>query len=181
MLDRHAVSHAPLVRLLPPPPAAVRAPADAARAACDRHCVVATCTVVPACTHTRAGRISCTQREAAGASCDGVCVCRHHFCGHHCRATPNNLTAVGFEPTQLALVELESTPLDHSGKLSLDDVGAGRTSTPRRCTHEVLWPAQAVLLVSTHDALPCPVAVSALPCGFPLPHRLRSCGVLSIL
>ena len=29
------------------------------------------------------------------------------------------LTAVGFEPTQIALVELESTPLDHSGKLSL--------------------------------------------------------------
>ena len=26
---------------------------------------------------------------------------------------------MGFEPTQLALVELESTPLDHSGKLSL--------------------------------------------------------------
>ena len=30
-----------------------------------------------------------------------------------------DMTAVGFEPTQLALVELESTPLDHSGKLSL--------------------------------------------------------------
>ena len=29
------------------------------------------------------------------------------------------MTAVGFEPTQLALVELESTPLDHSGKLSM--------------------------------------------------------------
>ena len=29
------------------------------------------------------------------------------------------LTPVGFEPTQLALVELESTPLDHSGKVSL--------------------------------------------------------------
>ena len=29
------------------------------------------------------------------------------------------MTAVGFEPTQLELVELESTPLDHSGKLSL--------------------------------------------------------------
>ncbi len=28
------------------------------------------------------------------------------------------MTAVEFEPTQLALVELESTPLDHSGKLS---------------------------------------------------------------
>ena len=32
--------------------------------------------------------------------------------------THTHLTAVGFEPTQLALVELESTPLDHSGKLS---------------------------------------------------------------
>ena len=30
----------------------------------------------------------------------------------------SDMTAVGFEPTQLALVELESTPLDHSGKLS---------------------------------------------------------------
>ena len=29
------------------------------------------------------------------------------------------LTPVGFEPTQLALVELESTPLDHSGKVSM--------------------------------------------------------------
>ena len=31
----------------------------------------------------------------------------------------SEMTAAGFEPTQLALVELESTPLDHSGKLSL--------------------------------------------------------------
>ena len=29
------------------------------------------------------------------------------------------MTPVGFEPTQLALVELESTPLDHSGKVSM--------------------------------------------------------------
>jgi hypothetical protein len=29
------------------------------------------------------------------------------------------MTPVGFEPTQLALVELESTPSDHSGKVSL--------------------------------------------------------------
>ena len=28
------------------------------------------------------------------------------------------MTAVGFEPAQIALVELESTPLDHSGKVS---------------------------------------------------------------
>ena len=33
------------------------------------------------------------------------------------------LTPVGFEPTQLALVELESTPLDHSGKVSLATAG----------------------------------------------------------
>jgi hypothetical protein len=30
-----------------------------------------------------------------------------------------SMTAVGFEPTQLSLMEFESTPLDHSGKLSL--------------------------------------------------------------
>ena len=28
------------------------------------------------------------------------------------------MTPVGFEPTQLALVDLESTALDHSGKVS---------------------------------------------------------------
>ena len=33
-------------------------------------------------------------------------------------AEKRNMTPVGFEPTQLALVELESTPLDHSGKVS---------------------------------------------------------------
>ena len=33
--------------------------------------------------------------------------------------TVQKMTAVGLEPTQLALVELESTPLDHSGKLSM--------------------------------------------------------------
>ena len=31
------------------------------------------------------------------------------------------MTPVGFEPTQLALVELESTPLDHSGKVSMSN------------------------------------------------------------
>ena len=34
------------------------------------------------------------------------------------RTVPMLMTPVGFEPTQLALVELESTPLDHSGKVS---------------------------------------------------------------
>ena len=36
---------------------------------------------------------------------------------HDLRPT-SKMTLVGFEPTQLALVELESTPLDHSGKVS---------------------------------------------------------------
>ena len=35
------------------------------------------------------------------------------------RTVPTLMTPVGFEPTQLALVELESTPLDHSGKVSM--------------------------------------------------------------
>ena len=35
------------------------------------------------------------------------------------RMASAEMTPVGFEPTQLALVELESTPLDHSGKVSL--------------------------------------------------------------
>ena len=36
-----------------------------------------------------------------------------------CRAPGSfYVTPVGFEPTQLALAELESTPLDHSGKVS---------------------------------------------------------------
>ena len=34
------------------------------------------------------------------------------------KAPGKTMTPVGFEPTQLALVELESTPLDHSGKVS---------------------------------------------------------------
>ena len=35
------------------------------------------------------------------------------------RTVPMLMTPVGFEPTQLALVELESTPLDHSGRVSM--------------------------------------------------------------
>ena len=34
------------------------------------------------------------------------------------KTTDKTMTPVGFEPMQLALVELESTPLDHSGKVS---------------------------------------------------------------
>ena len=49
----------------------------------------------------------------------------------------SQLTAVGFEPTQLALVELESTPLDHSGKLSLvhhaDAMQMQRSAQPHLC------------------------------------------------
>ena len=38
--------------------------------------------------------------------------------GCFCMASAE-MTPVGFEPKQLALVELESTPLDHLGKVSL--------------------------------------------------------------
>ena len=43
------------------------------------------------------------------------------------------MTPVGFEPTQLALVELESTPLDHSGKLSCQLDITKYTGTKRLC------------------------------------------------
>ena len=46
------------------------------------------------------------------------CVRQHRVCGRHCSTALINLTAVGFEPARLALVELESTPLDRAGKLS---------------------------------------------------------------
>ena len=51
------------------------------------------------------------------------------------------MTAVGFEPTQLALVELESTPLDHSGKLS------SGASLKQRCLQFSLhaWPTDAFI------------------------------------
>ena len=46
------------------------------------------------------------------------------------------MTAVGFEPTQLALVELESTPLDHSGKLSVGNVAVVARIVDLRATSD---------------------------------------------
>ena len=45
-----------------------------------------------------------------------ACFCHTHT--HLWADRSSKLTAVGFEPTQLSLVELKSTPLDNSGKLS---------------------------------------------------------------
>ena len=49
----------------------------------------------------------------------------------------SKMTAVGFEPTQLALVELESTPLDHSGKLSTGDAAISFAVCATRRAHVV--------------------------------------------
>ena len=54
---------------------------------------------------------------------------RAHRC---CKMTP-----VGFEPTQLALLELESTPLDHSGKVSLPVIGSFSANKKQRVC--VFW------------------------------------------
>ena len=54
--------------------------------------------------------------------------------------TAETVTPVGFEPTQLALVELESTPSDHSGKVSLG------TESARKPTHDVQHGAVAGLV-----------------------------------
>ena len=55
------------------------------------------------------------------------------------------MTAVGFEATQLALVELEPTPLDHSGKLSWKPWGFPYyycTYSDRCPTLQLLFPRQ---------------------------------------
>ena len=48
-----------------------------------------------------------------------VDIFQYGFCDHADNTNDKNMTPAGFEPAQLALVELESTPLDHSGKVSM--------------------------------------------------------------
>ena len=80
-------------------------------------------------------------RKGVGSNPTAVIFCRRrvlHAALLHVRwsCEEKQMTAVGFEPTQLALVELESTPLDHSGKLSTGGGGAGRpfSQNPKRAT-----------------------------------------------
>ena len=70
--------------------------------------------------------------------------------------SPGKLTPVGFEPTQLALVELESTPLDYSGKLSCH-VGGTETSDAKLYT-----PANHRCCQTTDDTMLC-ASASMLP------------------
>ena len=69
------------------------------------------------------------------------------------------LTAVGFEPTQLVLVELESTPLDHSGKLSMPQSGPGARIGSRGG-----WPPAAVVPWAPHQVGPTDMQPRA-PCA----------------
>ena len=60
-------------------------------------------------------------RPIANLNANAVSKCKGHLQDPNPRqrkATDKTMTPVGFEPAQLALVELESTPLDHSGKVS---------------------------------------------------------------
>ena len=61
---------------------------------------------------------SATRTRKLDASSPSACSCKTSCRSEAC-LQESQMTAVGFEPTQLALVELESTPLDHSGKLSM--------------------------------------------------------------
>ena len=57
----------------------------------------------------------------ANVIAEAIAKCKGHLQDPNRRqrkTTDKTMTPVGFEPTQLALVELESTPLDHSGKVS---------------------------------------------------------------
>ena len=53
------------------------------------------------------------------------------------RGAGGHMTPVGFEPTQLALVELESTPLDHSGKVSWQHRRKRKFHLKRVCFSEI--------------------------------------------
>jgi hypothetical protein len=65
------------------------------------------------------------------------------------------MTAVAFEPTQLALVELESTPLDHSGKLSLPAI-AKQTETvgEQASAGQPKWEIEVHKMHAAQDASP---------------------------
>lgn len=61
------------------------------------------------------------------------------------------MTPVGFEPTQLALVELESTPLDHSGKVSLEVVPQRCPVSSRRSAREIQLAHSSVSAITTQE------------------------------
>ena len=75
------------------------------------------------------------------------------------------MTPVGFEPTQFALVELESTPLDHSGKVSFVSLICrtvmvshrylGREACVVRTKHTVAGP---IIIYSLRGLNPRPMA-----------------------
>ena len=57
----------------------------------------------------------------ANATANAIPKCKCHLHGPNRRqrtTTDKTMTSVGFEPAQLALVELESALLDHLGKVS---------------------------------------------------------------
>jgi hypothetical protein len=69
------------------------------------------------------------------------------------------MIAVGFEPTQLSLLELESTPLDHSGKLSLRQTmlyiwpGPNRVERPRAAIANSLTASIEIAITSSHSSV----------------------------
>ena len=71
------------------------------------------------------------------------------------------MTAVGFEPTQLALVELESTPLDHSGKLSVRGGGCEQVVVQSMLAHAhrcMRRGYEACMTVFSHSAESCMIS-----------------------
>ena len=86
---------------------------------------------------------ACVALPTANAIANAIPKCKCHLHGPNRRqrtTTDKTMTPVGFEPTQLALVELGPTPLDHSGKLSC--------GVKRRAHH---WPLPPSLAVPVHE------------------------------
>ena len=96
----------------------------------------------------------------------------------HVRLLVEQMTAVGFEPTQLALVELESTPLDHSGKLSLPQRAVAHIPWRHDCSGCVvaLWPRTPFLRQADNCSPHHPPPRTQKPKHTTIAHRCASSG-----
>ena len=84
--------------------------------------------------HERSGAVACVLTSQPKGPWIVTMQCRDDHMGLEGPMTP-----VGFEPTQLVLVELESTPLDHSGKVSIASAQASNARPKRGDGHEQGW------------------------------------------
>jgi hypothetical protein len=89
---------------------------------------------------------------------------------------PFKMTPVGFEPTQLALVEFESTPLDHSGKVSLNNVPLHPTRAALQKSDVPDVSAETLRTITTRFSIPLPSSILPQLLEKRCHRQSRSCG-----